>query len=442
MNNPQLISTNELPCCPEITKEACCERLQFVYRLENREAKIPVEIVIIAELERCPGPLGLGDVVYSTTLLPGEKVHLYTSSRSNRFTFDSESKVTYRHEQASEETYYMSSMDRFMSDLRVSETRHGSAESESQFDSEGSVSNWTDAIFGRPNVRAGGSFSANSTFDFMSELYRQAESSHERSVSGTRAANSISIGEVQSRSHAEGESESTFEAATRTIDNPNECHAVTYFAYQLVKTQTVRFRIKSVNRRLIDPAADTSVEARPLRPSSNLAVIPNGILATSKARIETETSARTAAELSKANVLQNVGGAGFTTPLSDLRLSTYGATAPQYQKPITPEERKKALESVDQALVDADVIDRVGGELTQRLKDELSFEKNTCLSTQALVIKGCLDECNVCERERQKAMELDLEHRELKNQLLQRQIELLEQSQEYRCCPQGDGEDS
>ena len=58
---------------------------------------------------------GDGDVVYSTTLLPGEKVRLFTASRNNRFTYDASSEVTYRHEQASEETYYMTAYDRFMS---------------------------------------------------------------------------------------------------------------------------------------------------------------------------------------------------------------------------------------------------------------------------------------------------------------------------------------
>ena len=37
----------------------------------------------------------------------------------------------------------------------------------------------------------------------------------------------------------------------------------------------------------------------------------------------------------------------------------------------------------------------------------------------------------------QKKIQLELEEQELKNQLLKRQIELLDKSQEYRCCPVG-----
>ena len=116
MADEDLISISKLPCCPEVTRSPCCDRLLFTYRLEHNLTDIPVEVAVTYELERCPGPLALGDLVYSTTLLPGEKVRLYTSNRKNRFTFDSESQVSYRHEQTSEETFYMNSMDRFLSD--------------------------------------------------------------------------------------------------------------------------------------------------------------------------------------------------------------------------------------------------------------------------------------------------------------------------------------
>jgi hypothetical protein len=39
-------------------------------------------------------------------------------------------------------------------------------------------------------------------------------------------------------------------------------------------------------------------------------------------------------------------------------------------------------------------------------------------------------------------MQLELEHLALENKLLERQIELLEKSQEYRCCPAGEVEET
>ncbi len=57
------------------------------------------------------------------------------------------------------------------------------------------------------------------------------------------------------------------------------------------------------------------------------------------------------------------------------------------------------------------------------------------------MVKGCLDRCNTCEESRQKSIELDLVRKNLENKLLEKQIELLEKSQEYRCCPVGEAED-
>jgi len=50
-------------------------------------------------------------------------------------------------------------------------------------------------------------------------------------------------------------------------------------------------------------------------------------------------------------------------------------------------------------------------------------------------VKGCLDTCDICEPEVQRKIQLDLDEQDLRNQLLKRQIELLDKSQEYRCCP-------
>lgn len=438
----ELINFNEIPCCPEITKDPCCEKLQFTYRLTNRQTDIPVEIVITAELERCPGPIGLGDVVYSTTLLPGEKVRLFTMNRNNRFTYDRENEVSYRHEQASEETYYMSSMDRFMSDITTSDKGGGSSQSESEFETEGSVSNWTDAIFGRPDAKVEGEFSAQSTFDFFREVRRHAEASHERSVSGTRSANSVAVGEVQSRTRIEGESESAYEASTRTIENKNQCHAVTYLAYQLVKRQTVTFRITSVLRRVIDPAGDATVATRPLRANANVAVIPGGVLASDTKRLDVQTTARTAAAAQRAGLVSNVvGGAGMiassliAAPVRGLSVNTARA------KPIPAEAREKALRVVDEDLVKAGILDKPGGGVSERLRAEMEFSRTTCLPTQAIVVKGCLDSCSTCEQSREIGIKLDLERKKLENKMLEKRIEILEQSQEYRCCPEGEKED-
>lgn len=439
------IKASAIPCCPELTKEPCCDRLTFDYRLVNRIGDVPVEVKISVLFERCPGPLSLGDLVYSTTLLPGEKVRLFSSSRKNRFTFDSESQVSYRHEQTSEESYYMSSMSRFLSDLSVREDIDADRSSSGSFKTDGSVSGALETFFVGPSASVSGSHSASSTFDFTRELSSHAEASHERSVQATRAASSVSVGEVQSRSHAEGESESTFEAATRTIANPNKCHAVTYFAYQINKTQIVRFKILAITRRVIDPAGDSKVATLPPRFAGELSVIPQAVLATDTRRVAVESVARGSAAADRAGLV-STGGDGVQSVAGGFQgvgLATRTLAAQRFStaQPISEEGRKQALEAVDRNLVAAGLIDKVGGSLNAKLAAELSFERKSCLPTPAILVKGCLDDCDVCEPERKVSIKLDLQRKELENKLLAKQIELLEKSQEYRCCPEGEVEE-
>ena len=44
-------------------------------------------------------------------------------------------------------------------------------------------------------------------------------------------------------------------------------------------------------------------------------------------------------------------------------------------------------------------------------------------------------DCDICEASLSKEIELDLERKELENQRLKREIELMEKDQEHRCCP-------
>jgi hypothetical protein len=444
MPDGDLISINDLPCCPEITREPCCESLRVSYRLTNRQLDVPVEVVIVAELERCPGPLSLGDVVYSTTLLPGEKVRLYTSTRNNRFTYDAESEVSYRHEQSSEETYYMRSMDRYMSDLTVTDSGSASSSSHSDFETDVDGSYASIGFAGGGSVNVEGDFNSRSTSSFLRQLSSHARSSHDRSVQATRAANSVQMGEVQSRSHAEGESESAYEASTRTFENKNQCHAVTYFAYQLVKKQTLRFRIVSVLRRVVDAAASSAVEARPVRPATGIKVLPNGVLATKTARVEVEAAGRTAAAAQRANIVSGVGSIGLAGGFGGLAGLTAVATPFRLAtnvQPVPPAVQDKVLKQIDDDLVKEGILAKAGSdEVGARLAAELNFERTYCLPTQGIVVKGCLDRCNTCEESRQKSIALDLVRKDLENQLLAKQIALLEKSQEYRCCPVGEAE--
>ena len=82
-------------CCPPLEECDVCDALDFRFRLPFRPVVgvagqrriVPVEVILHFRLTRCSGPLSLGDILYTTTLLPGEQVRLFTSDRHSRFSF-------------------------------------------------------------------------------------------------------------------------------------------------------------------------------------------------------------------------------------------------------------------------------------------------------------------------------------------------------------------
>lgn len=437
-----------IPCCPPLEKDTVCDVLDFHYRLthtvtvgqgDNRRTVL-VEVIIHARLERCPGPMTLGDLVYSTTLLPGEKVRLFTSDRRTRFTFDTASSVSYRNEQTSEERFYMSSMSDFMSDLTVRDASKATNTSHGSFEGHGDASGIFGAITG-PSVDVSGSHDSNSTSTFVRELSQHAQASHHRTEVGVRAASSVSVGEVQSRTHTEGESEDHYESSSRQVANPNRCHAVTYFFYQINKTQTIKFTIESVQRRVIDPAADTRVTNNQFVSNGLVSVIPNGVLATEAKRLEVESTGRTAAAVAAGSAISGAGSA-FAASRSDFGTLLTArpaalAVGVQFAQPISVATRVAALAEVDKQLAAEGLLDKSTNQISDEVKKRFSFEIRSSLPTPGLLVKGCLDDCDTCEPALQKEIDLELERKRLENDLLKRKIELLDKSQEYRCCPVG-----
>ena len=426
-----------VPCCPQLDPDRSCDALDFHYRLihtatvnvDNQVRRVPVEVILHARLERCPGPLALGDLVYSTTLLPGEKVRLFSADRRTRFSLDSATSVSYRHEQTSEERYFMSSMSDFMSDLTVRDEARSANQKRGSFETHAGTSGALEAFFAGPSVDVKGSYNAESTSEFLRELNQHARASSERSVEATRAASSVSVGEVQSRSHAEGESEDHFESASRVFANPNRCHAVTFFFYQINKTQTVRLTLEAIRRRVIDPAGDTRIANNPFAARGEVSVIPSAVLATDKQRLEVEQIGRASVAAAQAGTIAT----GNT--LLATRLSTNSFAVAQPAEPLSAAVRAQALAAVDADLAKAGLIDPKTGEATAETKASFTFEANSSLPTPGMLVRGCLDECDICEPAVMREIELDLERKALENELLKRRIEILHRAQEYRCCP-------
>jgi hypothetical protein len=419
-----------VPCCPQLEPCQVCDTIDFPYRLSVPQVvgpdqrQVVVEVTLRFRLTRCSGPFSLGDLLYTTTLLPSEQVRLFSSDRHTRFTFDTESKLAYRQQTTSEESFYLAAMANAVSNV-------SSVESGTQVSTfhESAMNGGASAGIDLGFVSFGGGVSgsshdAQSVSAFADQMSRHADSSSRQVEVGVRAAASTSIGEVATRTHTESESQDHFESASRVFTNPNRCHAVTFSFYRINKCQTITWDLFAIDRRVVDPAAPTGVTLNPVPNPSRVAAIPTGVLATSGSRLEVERAARTSAS-------EEVGA------IQSLRTGVVAAAVGLAPAPIPVDVRAAALAQVKAALVLEGLLDQDGG-ITPETADRLGWTRTLSLPTPGIVVRGCLDQCDVCEASLERSIELDLERKALENALLQRQIDLLDKAQEYRCCPDGD----
>lgn len=427
-------SVAAVACCPSLEPCAVCDVLEFPYRLlfrpvvqvgDNRQV-VPVEVTLRFRLERCSDKLALGDLLYSTTLLPGEQVRLFTSDRHSRFSFDSENKLAYRNQTTSEESFFLSGMASSMSDLSVVQN-----DNRSQGHHESSVGGGGGAGVDLGIISFGGSASASShdaqsTEAFAHQLSQHAQASSHHVEAGVRAASSTQVGEVATRSHAAGESEDHFESASRMFTNPNHCHALSFLFYRVDKCQTVKWSLSAIDRRVDDPAAPTGVQLNPAPVTRNVSVIPDAIVGTASGRADTARRVLDAVGIER----EGIGGTGR----AQFGASGLVETFQVLQAPIPVATRETALKQVTDELEQQGLLDS-RGEVSTDAQARFGWQREMSLPTPGLVVKACLDDCAACEPELVHDMELDLERKNLENQLLKRQIELLDKAQQYRCCP-------
>jgi hypothetical protein len=255
----------------------------------------------------------------------------------------------------------------------------------------------------------------------------------------TKTTSAISIGEVTSRTHTEGESEDHFESASRVFSNPNKCHAVTFFFYRIHREMTIKFTLVAIERRVKDPAAPTDFTSRPPLPPTGVSVMPTSLLGTAADRLEVEERA----QQSVANKIAVADGTTAARSVGALRSSLMQAQPVRSKSPeaMPRTMREQALAQIDKQLVNAGLLTAVGGQVKPEVVSQISFERHFCLPTPGVLVKGCLDDCDICEPALHEEIEVDLEKKKLANELLKKQIELLEKSQEYRCCPKGSEEE-
>lgn len=434
--NP-LTKYKDIPCCPNLDTQPVCDVMDMRRRLlfptsvlTQTGQQVNVEVILHTRFKRCSGPLALGDVVYTTTLLPGEKVKLATTDRRSRFSFDSESNLSYRSEQLSEEQYRMSSLRSFMSDQNSQDNGSTRNTDKGSWDFHGDASGSIGFMSASADANANGSHNSESTFEYLQQHSAQARMADNLSVESTRKAHSVSVGEVSTRAHQQGETEDQYEASSREFANPNACHALTFLFYRINKIETLSFELVAIERRVLDPVAPTPVLANPIRAIGAVAVMPQEVPATNAKRLDIETRG-----LQSEALYSQVGAAQLGT-LS--RASLVALAVPvNVQTPLPDAVRKAALAEVDKQLAERKLLDLKTNDFTTDARTRFEYTRDTSLPTAGVIVKGCFDDCNICEPELQKRTQLELTQLDLQNQLLKRQIELLDKAQEYRCCPPG-----
>lgn len=418
-----------IDCCPPLEPCDVCDYLDFTFRLPffspnspAGTARVPIVIVLRFRLTRCSGPLSLGDIAYSITLLPGESVRLFTSDRHSRFSFDSETDLSYRQQTTSEESMFMAGMANAVSNVNVNDQAGSTSTFHSSAVGGGGGLGIDLGFFSIGGSASGSSYDSKATSAFAQNLSQHADSSSRNMEISTRAASSTSIGEVSTRTHSEGDSEDQYESSSRTFVNPNRCHALTYLFYKLNKCQILKWELIGIERIVLDPNAPTDVQLNNPPPFNGVTVIPDGIIATSDKR---------------ADVQQNAAAA-LASEQSSLRLFNAALfTAAAGSGAVTAAARDAALKAADAELIKEGLLTK-DGQVSPQAATLFNWEREIALPTAGIIVKGCLDECDTCEPALTREIELDLQRQELENQLLKRQIELLDKAQEYRCCPDGD----
>ncbi len=359
MNEPA--PTAKIPCCPPLIESNNCDVVSFVrtldYPIVYRDTRYVAQLLVRLVLKRCTLGLTLGDPVYTTTLFPGERVQLVTSDRRSSFSYDADTKIAHRSTQMSEEQYFMTATQVLFGRMEAEQSGNVDTTDKGSWNFKGDAEAGLDpfALGADAEAKASGSFDNSTTLDYLHRQSSNMRSSATHALNATRKAYSVSIGEVSTRTHIEGESQDHFESSSREFTNHNACHAVTYFFYRLNKKVSVNVELVGVEKTLQLPGARGSSVS------------------------------------------------------------------------ITLERRAEVLKEIDKQLIAAGVLDP-NGEPGTKLKGQFDFTIESHLPTGGTLVKGCLDECNVCEPARREEVQL-------RNDLLRKQIELLEKSQEYRCCP-------
>ncbi|MCA9910762.1 MAG: hypothetical protein KC519_19030 [Anaerolineae bacterium] len=406
--------------CPPRTwlKENICDSIILTFRYNLRVRDRLVEVSLRYRVERCTEDYVLSDLLHSLTLLPGEEVLLSTRSRHSvaRFVEDasfSAAQVSRTSDRVWMETYKSLATD---IDERVggftATTSHSHYETRSQTVDDVNLL----SLSASSDSTAKGVFDATSSTDFLRQLDSHLESSFHQTNEITRDTLSINLAQVNSHREATAEQTEEVQISVRRFRNINECHTVTHYFYQIAKRQRVKITFLGRTLRALSPFVNAAVRGK----ASEMSLASNARLNLTQADKAAATGTGDRVTTSRL-----AAGQQLTPDQENLEqinnVSASTLAADEKARKAALEEATKILDAMPNAT--------------------LSFEQVHIVPTDAMYVESELGSCMLCEPNVVAKHDLELERLRLENAKLQREVELMENYKDYRCCgqePDGD----
>jgi hypothetical protein len=236
----------------------------------NTEFGRGARLQFLLVFEHCLELLGRqqGPLLFTTTLLPGEKQRLYHFDR-------------YRRIRATEDTFSVhTSFRQYVSALHTSHVTQSAGAYVSSLstvrksgDASLGVGGLLGAIGGLFGIGGGGSVSESSSTTGFASVSVQKVSEDFNQVA---SAASLAVDAERSTVVSTFEEKDTEDITSRDIQNDNACYAVTYFVRKVLEAYCVSTRLVSISWRLVD--ATSTVSNSPWRAIGDFQGVPQAVV--------------------------------------------------------------------------------------------------------------------------------------------------------------------
>jgi hypothetical protein len=402
--------------CPprEWERDNICDISILTYRFTLRVGDVPVECVSRYRVERCTEDFVLSDLLHSTTLFPGEEVYMSVRNRHSVSRFTEDKSYSASQVSRSSDRIWMETYKNLATDFDQNTSSELTTSAHSDF-FRGSVSGGGGFNIGIASASAStsfafGSFDENSSREFVSELHQHLRSSFHQTNQVARDSASVSLTEVNSHREITSELNDELKVSTRRFKNINSCHTMTHYFYQIAKRQRVKIVLIDRTCRAVNEQANTAVIMKPLA----LSLATNQIVAPEVDPV-------------KGDVPGPVPGAVAVAANFRANVLTRDQLTLQDFNRVATAVFDQAVQARAEAVAKADA-------LVAELPEFEPFEQVSIIPTEALYVESELGSCALCEPYVVAQHELELERIALENRKLRREIELLEQHKDYRCC--------